>query len=293
MSWGVISEMGFITVQTTRLDESVATARDILGLRENLRVGNAVYMAADALHHEIVYIEGANDALDHISLAAPNEEALAEIRRRVTDAGYPIISDQPLEQGVGRALSFVGPEGFMIEVYTDLERLPLDRPQYGPDRYGHINLQPVDVLKMRDFFVDILDFRVSDVIGTDGFFLRCNSDHHGIALLQGRGALHHHAWQTQSIAELGKLGDRLNRAGQRLLWGPVRHGAGHNIAAYFREPSGAVVELYTDMEQIYDADRPPIRWESDDMRWFNQWSDYRPDGFRLHGIMPVQTPADH
>lgn len=293
MSWGVISEIGFVTLQTTRLEESVATARDILGLRETARHGDAVYLAAASVNHEIVYIAGDHDAVDHVSLAARDSDAIAEIRRRVKEAGFRIISDQPLGHGIDEALSFVGPENFIIEVYTGRQALAVTKPHYGPDRYGHVNFMPLDTGRMKDFFVDILDFRVSDVVGNDGYFLRCNSDHHGIALLKGHGALHHHAWQTQSIAELGKLGDRLNNSGQRLLWGPVRHGAGNNLAVYFREPGGSVIELFADLEQIYDDDRPARWWDSEDIRWFNQWSDYRPEGFRTHGVMPASVPADH
>lgn len=293
MSFGVISEMGFVTLQTTRFDESIAAARDILGLRETHRVGDAAYFAAAGLHHEIVYVRSDRDAIDHLSLAAPDTDAIAEVRRRVTDAGYRVLSDQPLEEGVDEAMSFVGPEGFIFEIYTALATEAVVRPHHGPDRYGHVNLHPVDFERMRDFLVDILDFRVSDVIGDSAAFLRCNSDHHGIALIRGRGILHHHAWQTQSIAELGKLADRLDSAGERLLWGPVRHGAGHNIAAYYREPGGAVVELYTDLEQIYDDARPPIEWDPDDHGWFTRWANWRPEDFRSHGVFPAERPADH
>lgn len=293
MSWGPIAGMGFVTIQTTRFEDSIATARDILGLRETHRVGDAAYFAASGLHHEIVYIKSDRDAVDHISLEATDSDGIAEIRRRVVGAGYTVLSDTPLEEGVDEAMSFVGPEGYIFEIYTNLAVEGIDRPHYGPDRYGHVNLHPVDFDRMRDFLVDILDFRVSDTIGDSAAFLRCNSDHHGIALIKGRGSLHHHAWQTQSIAELGKLADRLDQAGQRLLWGPLRHGAGRNIAAYFKEPSGAVVELYTDLEQIYDDSRPPIEWDPDDHGWFTRWADWRPDDFRSHGVFPAERPADH
>lgn len=293
MSWGVIAKIGFLTLQTTRLDEAVETARDILGLRETFRIGNAVYLAADELHHEMVYIAGDRDAVDHISLEARDSEAIAEVRRRVMDAGYPVLSDLPLGAGIGEAMSFVGPDGFVFEIYAGLQKVSYGRPHHGPDRYGHINLHPTDLMRMRDFLVKVLDFRVSDKIGDDAFFLRCNSDHHGIALIKGRGSLHHHAWRTQSIADLGRLGDRLDRVGKRLLWGPVRHGAGGNIAVYFEEPTGAVVELYCDLEQIYDDARPAVEWASGDMRWFNRWSDFRPEDFRRFGIMPSQKPAEH
>jgi len=71
-----------------------------------------------------------------------------------------------------------------------------------------------------------------------------------------------------------------------MIWGPVRHGAGHNIACYYVESSGAVVEIYTDLEQIYDDERPPVVWAGD-ANWFNRWSEFRPELFRTYGIGPA------
>ncbi|MCW2747090.1 MAG: hypothetical protein JWP10_232, partial [Nocardioidaceae bacterium] len=59
------------------------------------------------------------------------------------------------------------------------------------------------------------------------------------------------------------------------------------IAAYYVEPSGVVVELYTDLEQIYDDLRPPIVWSEDDRTWFNRWGVYRGEDFRSHGLFPA------
>lgn len=89
-----------------------------------------------------------------------------------------------------------------------------------------------------------------------------------------------------NICGIVKLGDRLHPTGRELIWGPVRHGAGHNIAAYYVEATGAVVELYTDLEQIYDDERPPVVWAQDD-NWYNMWSPRRPLDFRDFGIPPA------
>ena len=286
MSWGAISSIGFLTLETSDFDATLETACGILGLRETKRLGQTAYLAAGAVHHEIIYRAGLRNAVGHISLEARDPDAIEQIRGRVIEAGLRIHSESPLEEGVAEAMSFVGPDGFVFEVYAGLAERATSLPMFGPDRYGHINLHPTNAIQMRDFLIDVLDFRVSDAIGSTGFFLRCNSDHHGIALLEGRGSLHHHAWETQSIADLGRLADRLDQAGRQLLWGPVRHGAGNNIAAYFEEPTGCVVELYCDLEQIYDDRRPQVEWSPDDQRWFNRWSDYRPTDFRRFGVPP-------
>ncbi len=94
--------------------------------------------------------------------------------------------------------------------------------------------------------------------------------------------------RSRADAELGRLADLLDQHRLRLLWGPVRHGAGNNIAAYFLEPAGSVVEYYADMEQILEEGTfQPRTWQSTDPRWYTLWTAGRPAGFRDHGLWPV------
>ena len=288
MSWGLISAMGHVSIQTTDLPSSVFDATQILGLRETERTSDAVYLAASNVHHELVYVESDVNGVDGFGLVAASGDALREIRRRVENENLTILSNKPRGVGIEDGFSFIGPEGVVFEIYVGMQENIALQQSFGPDRYGHFNFHPRDVGGMMRFLHRVLDFRLSDVIGDDfAYFMRCNPDHHGIALVRGEGTLHHHAWQTQSISDLGKLGDRLNKLGRELIWGPVRHGAGHNIAAYYVEPNGTVVELYTDLEQIHEIDRPPIEWSQDDRTWFNRWGVYNGEDFRSHGVFPV------
>ncbi len=289
MSTGVISEIGYVALQAGDMERSLAHSRDILGLVETGRSGNAVFLGSRArAHHELVYLDSPVDALGHIGLVARDTAALDTVRRRVAAEGLRFLSQTPLHPGVADGFSFVGPENFIFEIYVGMQPVELVPVSFGPDRFGHVNLHPQNLQAMLDFFLRVLEFRVSDVIGDDfAYFLRCNPEHHGVALIKGRGWMHHHAWQMQSIAELGKAGDRLFEAGGELLMGPVRHGAGHNIAVYYVEPTGAVVELYTDMELIFDDERPPIVWSQDDPKWATRWATYDFTAFRSHGIFPA------
>lgn len=287
MSWGLISEMGHVGIQTTDLDASIWDATQLLGLRVTEQSGDAAYLAAADVHHELIYRASDVNGVDSLGLVARDGDALKTIRRRVEDENLEILSESTRTAGIEDGFSFVGPEGWVFEITIGRQLDVAPQQSFGPDRYGHINFHPRDTRSMMEFLQRVLDFRLSDVIGDDyAYFMRCNPDHHGIALLPGKGTFHHHAWQTQSVADLAKLGDRLNRVGRQLIWGPVRHGAGHNIAAYYVEHSGAVVELYTDLEQIYDDAREPVIWGAQD-NWFNMWSDYRPLEFRDFGIPPV------
>ncbi|MCJ8503996.1 VOC family protein [Kocuria flava] len=287
MSWGLISEMGHVGIQTTDVEASVRDATELLGLRVTEQAGDAVYLAAGDVHHELVYRESDVNGVDSLGLVARDGDALKGIRRRVEDENLEVLTDRPRTAGVEDGFSFVGPEGWVFEITVGRQADVAAQQGFGPDRYGHLNFHPRNTRSMMQFLQRVLDFRLSDVIGDDyAYFMRCNPDHHGIALLPGKGTFHHHAWQTQSVADLAKLGDRLHKAGRELIWGPVRHGAGHNIAAYYVEHSGAVVELYTDLEQIYDDNREPVLWGAED-NWWNMWSDYRPLDFRDFGIPPV------
>lgn len=286
---GVISEMGYVALRTRDLRASVTTATTLLGLGELHSERGTVLLSAHSDHPEMIYTESDRDGTDHIGLVAANAAELAAIRDKVERGGWRFLEESPIDAHVTDGFAFVGPEGYTWHIYTRQAPQEVRTGSFSPDRYGHININVTDTIAMRDFLHDTFDFRVSDQIGEDiGFFMRCNPDHHGIAVMKSTVAgLHHHAWQTQSIADLGRLGDRVRRAGSRLLWGPVRHGAGHNIAAYYVEPTGNVVELYTDLELIWDKDRPAVRWEGDDLLWINQWDGYVPERMPHFGLAPT------
>ena len=286
---GTITEMGYVAIRTRDMGASLKSAADILGLQEMESTGQKAMLTAAGSQPEMVYLNGDEDGVDHLGLVAADEEHLAAVRDNVERGGWKIIAEQPIEDYAEAGFAFVGPEGYTWHIYTRQTPQDVRLGGFGPDRFGHINIKAVDTIGMRNFLNDTFGFRVSDQIGEDvGFFMRCNPDHHGIAIVKGdRTGLHHHAWQTQSIADLGKLGDRLARSGSRLLWGPVRHGAGHNIAAYYVEPTGNVIELYTDMEQIYDHEREANYWAEEDLCWINQWDGYVPASVPTLGVAPV------
>ncbi|HWL03049.1 MAG TPA: VOC family protein [Microbacteriaceae bacterium] len=290
MAVGRITQMGYVALRTRDLTASIRNATEVFGLQLTENDGRKAFLAAADTHHELVYIQDESDTADHFGVIAPDAEELDAIRAKVDRAGYRIVSEQPIEDHIEHGFAFVGPEGYTWQVYTPVPWIDRRLGGVGPDRYGHINIRALDSVAMTRFLIDVFDMRVSDRIGEDAaFFLRCNTEHHAVAVAKSdRTALHHHAWLTQSITDLGRLGDRLARQGRRLLWGPLRHGAGHNIAAYFVEPNGTVVELYTDMEHIYDPEREPTLWSSDDLYWINQWDGMIPPTVRSFGTVPFE-----
>ena len=96
-----------------------------------------------------------------------------------------------------------------------------------------------------DFYCDVLGFRVSDWMGDFFSFLRCGADHHTINLMQDRENRHFHtAFELRDWGHMQTACDFLSLNGYKLLWGPGRHGIGHNLFTYHRAPNGLITELF-------------------------------------------------
>jgi catechol-2,3-dioxygenase len=287
---GEVSAVGYVALRTRDLSASITHATDILGLRLTENDPSKAYFSARDTHHELVYTLSDTDGVDHFGLEVENRDELAAIREKVSRGGWKVISEQPIESAIDAGFAFVGPGEYTWHIYLSVSSHKLNSGGFGPDRFGHVTIKTPDSIAMRDFIISVLGFRLSEQIGQDSaFFLRCNNDHHGIAIMKAPDvAMHHYAWQTQSILDIARLGDRLARSGSRLAWGPVRHGAGSNIAGYYLDPSGGVVELYADLEQIFDREREAVVWSEEDLYWINQWDGHVPWPLLEAGLRPTE-----
>lgn len=123
-----------------------------------------------------------------------------------------------------------------------------------PGKLGHVASYVEDLDASQAFNTDVLGFRWSDTIGDFFTFLRCSTDHHAINLMRGsvKNGLFHVAYEMRDINHLKDALDDLAARSIRLEWGPGRHGAGHNIFTYHRDPDGNLVELFTEIDRVPD-----------------------------------------
>jgi catechol 2,3-dioxygenase len=288
----IVAAVGHTAIRARDLAAAVWNATELMGMRETARDGGTVYLTHGSAHHSIAYVDDDRNAIDHLGLEAAGPDALERLRRRLADENVPIVSSRALDDAVADGVAFTAPEGFTIEVYTGM---PQDQPNYiptgvRPKRLGHFSLLVKNPQAMIEFFARILDFRICDYLGDRGAFMRCNTEHHGLAILGGPGHLHHHGWEVSSIAEVARLGDVLHENGQSMLWGPIRHGIGENVAGYYADPTGLVVEYYADMEHIYNEHEfEPRHWDpTTSHKWYSFWAPLRPEGeWRERGLPPV------
>jgi catechol 2,3-dioxygenase-like lactoylglutathione lyase family enzyme len=171
-------------------------------------------------------------------------------------------------------------DGFGVELvpyrraddpYPDVARATTELPGFRPRKLGHANLLTGDLGGQTAFYTDVLGLRISDRLGDEGRWLRCNADHHVLALVaKGYPHIHHIALELVDWGEIRVALDHLAQHGRWVAWGPLRHGLGRNLSAYVRIPEEELfVEVFCDIEQL-EPDHQPRDW-SDDAHSSNVW----------------------
>jgi catechol 2,3-dioxygenase len=272
----LIKRPAHVALEVPDIDASVHWATTVMGLRETRRDGGTVYLTHGDCHHSLQYIASDRSALHHVALEAHDAAALDALVAKLAAVDVELLSDSPQEHGIERAIRFAGPAGHVIEVFAGMKSAGVTHTGAGvqPRKFAHPMLACEDTAATVAMLIDTLGFRLSDDVGEGTLvFLRCNPDHHGVGVGRGpRTGLNHYAWEVESIATLGTLGDVLDRNGGRFIWGPGRHGAGQNVYTYHFDPAGAIVEYCADIYKVWDeATYEPGHWSLEDPRFANLW----------------------
>ena len=139
-------------------------------------------------------------------------------------------------------------------------------------KIGHVVLKVRDVARAAEFYTKILGFRISDVYPDSMMpgkmvFMRCNPDHHGIALVGGavgdadNSELDHLAFEVATIDEVLQARDHLRANGVQIDF-EGRRRAGCQVAVEFRDPDNHRLEIFWGLDQLAsNADiRPSDEW---------------------------------
>ena len=170
-------------------------------------------------------------------------------------------------QVTDRAFVIAIPDGNRVELYAGMQTLeqPLEPREVRPVRFGHITLMTADLPRCAAFYTDVLGLRVSDTVDDSAIWLRWNQQHHGVAILQtGQAKVNHYAYDLADWSELKKICDHLWKNDVPIIYGPGRHGPGHNIFIYIPDPAGNVLELTLELDQIWDEETyRPLNWTNE------------------------------
>ena len=264
-----VRKLGHITLVTPDIERQVDYYTGILGLALTDRSADRAYLASAVDHHSIVLQKGDEPSCAKLSFQVAPETDLRDFARQLDRMGVATKLASDTEPGIPGVLSMADPKGTLIEVFA--EREPSPQPYTGsgivPVKLGHVAYTAPDLQNSVDWYKEALGFRVSDWLGDMFAFMRCGPDHHTVNFLRGpRVRMQHFAFELMDWAHVQRACDILARNGYPLLWGPGRHGIGHNIFIYHRTPDGHIVELFTELDRINDEELgyfEPRPWHHD------------------------------
>jgi catechol 2,3-dioxygenase len=236
----------------------------VWGLSVAAREAGALYLRATGADHHVLALHQQDGPaqIRHVTLRARSLQALQQAAAAVSSAGGRVV--QPLAElkspGGGTAVSIADPDGRVFQlVFGDVLHTDTSVQPDAPIRLAHAVLNSHDVEASRIFLEHVLDFSLADRTRIMAF-MRCNSDHHSIALGDtDNDALNHVAFVVADTEAVMRGGGRMKDAGFGIEWGPGRHGPGNNVFNYFVGPFDIVIEYTSDVQQIddsYEAGQP-------------------------------------
>jgi catechol 2,3-dioxygenase len=122
------TRVGHVHLKVADLDRAIAFYSGILGFDVMQRYGaQAAFLSAGGYHHHIGLntwesLGGSapppgHTGLYHSAFLFPNRKALAQVLKRLVEAGYPLTGAS--DHGVSEALYLDDPDGNGVELYRD------------------------------------------------------------------------------------------------------------------------------------------------------------------------------
>ncbi|HLH23694.1 MAG TPA: VOC family protein [Chloroflexota bacterium] len=262
-----VVKVGHVGLKVSDLSRHGEFYTDTWGLGVTEEDHGALYLrAAEPVHHVVALYEGdrGRNAVDHVGLQVRDRDDLERAAEELTRRGIEVVmppGPSP-EPGAARAMRFRDPAGQVVELYTEPETVGDD---YGervvkPTKLSHVVLNVPDIDAAAELYTNVLGFRQIDWNGHWMCFLNCERDHHSLALAVGDTKLNHVAFEVHDWLEIAKGIYNLGEKGVPRIWGPGRHGPGHNVFSYFWDPDKNVIEYTCEVDQVDDSYVPRV-WE--------------------------------
>jgi catechol 2,3-dioxygenase-like lactoylglutathione lyase family enzyme len=275
-----IRKLGHLEFEVRDLDRMTDFYTQVMGLTETCREAGIRYLSTVIDHHSLVLRQGQTTRLTKIALEADpigQDEGLQYFTTRGLSCEW--LSDS--QPGLPRVLRTANTDGVPIEIYSEFT--PSSHPYsfrgVDPVKLSHFASLSPDLHRLVNYYTGVLGLRISDSMHEFFYFLRCGADHHTINMVSGNySAIQHFAFELADVSHLRSACDVLARHGVEILWGPLRHGCGHNLAVYHFDPEGNIIELCTELDRMsnealgyfdprpYHEDRPqrPKSWKPKD-----------------------------
>lgn len=246
-----IFKLGYVDFGVKDLDSMSKYYSEIMGftLSEHDNDGRA-YFSSSIDHHNIVLTPSDKSGIRRFGLQFKNDISINDVSNYLKKLDIKTTLKTDAKSGIHELLEFTDPEGYIVELYSDMSYINHGFKNVGivPNKIGHLSLRVKDAKKQVAFY-NQLGFVNTDWIEDFFGFMTCNRDHHVLNFFTSeKQGMHHLAFEMRNYTHLIQTVDFLRLNNKHLEWGPSRHGAGHNIATYHYDAEGNLIELFTDVD---------------------------------------------
>jgi catechol 2,3-dioxygenase len=282
-----VSAVRSVALSVPDLDKAEAFFTQTWHLDVVTRSADALYLRGTGADHHLLALHRAEGParIRCVTLRARHRDALDEVAQRAPQHGGRVLSPvgPVTEPGGGTAVTIADGDGRIFQlVWGDALHADAREVVDRPSRLAHAVLNSHDVETTRRFLEDVLDFSLADRTRIMAF-MRCNQDHHSLALGDtDNDALNHIAFLMPDLESVMRGGGRMKDAGYGIEWGPGRHGPGNNAFNYFIGPFDVVIEYTAEVQQVDDS---YLAGQPADWTWppgrVDQWGISAPPSDRL------------
>lgn len=276
-----ITQLGYFGLDVTDLDAWRTFVGDLGCEVRADSPQDRLLVRMDERHHRFELARSEQNRLSYFGLEVPDDAAMDAVCARVNAAGFETregSADEHRDRRVHRLVHGTDPVGSQVEFYTGptidrelfVSPAGIERFVTGSLGVGHLVISTPRYEEMLDFYVDVLDFRISDRI-TEGpleaVFLNCNPRHHTLALIRGSAdspvsKFHHFMLEVPSLDHVGRGLDRCTHAGATVSFSLGRHTNDEMVSFYLQTPSGFHVEYGTGGRLVDPDAWDVVRYES-------------------------------
>ncbi|CAI2041211.1 TPA: VOC family protein [Serratia marcescens] len=237
----------------------------------------------EACHHSLVIAYSkAEPHCERIGLRVFQEKDLAAAKRFLDLQGLDNHWAEVPFQGL--TLHFTDPVGTPIELCASMPVMPRLHHQVhlyrggSAQRLDHFQLHTPYVQRAAEFYMTQLGFRASDIYmneqGMGAAFLQRKGNTQDLVYLHGPGPrLHHFGYTIPDSQEILRACDTAGNLGfgDAVERGPGRHGMGHVLFVYLRDPDGHRLELHNTPYQMIDIELGTNLLEADQRQQLLPW----------------------
>lgn len=299
----LVNQLGYLGFEVSDLHAWETFMTKVLGLSMVAKADDgSMRFRMDDHAYRFVVTPGDRDDLAVVGWEVDDAAKLAECKARLSDAGIDVVdgTDEELaDRDVQGLIKFRDPGRIPVEIFygPNMPEQAFKSERVGSHfvadelGLGHLVISTRNRDESRDFYINVLDFKLSDhiqcVLGggyeVDIAFLHTNPRHHSLAMggpMPKR--MHHFMLQVASIDDVGMCYDRARDAGVKIEQELGRHPNDRMFSFYAQTPSGTQFEFGYGGRIIDDE-----TWEPTIYDQISEWGHRRPPRKRPKPIPAV------